>query len=94
MRRSECALSVERQQRPVEFGTSIAVDGSGRVYVADQNGGAIFVLAADGSFMGRHAAMGWKEGMLRYPSALAVGAGRLLVADRENNRVAMFAIAP
>ena len=77
-----------------EFGTSLAVDGPGKIYVADQNGGAIFVLSADGSRRSRHSSMGWKEGMLRYPSALAIGAERLLVADRGNNRVEMFAIAP
>jgi sugar lactone lactonase YvrE len=77
-----------------EFGTALAVDGAGRVYVADQNGGEIFVLAPDGTFRSRQAAYGWKEGMLRYPSALAIGAERLFVADRANNRVEMFGIGP
>jgi sugar lactone lactonase YvrE len=78
----------------LDFANSIAVDASGRVFVADQNGGGIVVIGVDGSFQGRQSGPGWKEGLLRYPSALAIDpAGRLLVADRGNNRVAMFGLA-
>lgn len=80
--------------KELDFANALAVDASGRVFVADQNGGGIVVIGPDGSFQGRQSGPGWKEGLLRYPSALAIDpAGRLLVADRGNNRVSMFGLA-
>ncbi len=76
------------------FPTAIAVDGQGRIFLADQNGDGIVILGADGSFRGRQAGTGWKEGSLRYPSGLCAGpAGTIFVADRENGRVQMFAVS-
>lgn len=78
----------------LDFATSLAIDGAGHVLVADQNGGGVVVLAADGTFAGRQSGYGWKEGLLRYPSAMAVDpGGRLFVADRGNNRVAVFGLS-
>ncbi len=76
----------------LDFATSFAVDEVGRLFIADQNGGGIVSLGPDGSFRGRQVTLGWKDGMLRYPSAVAIQGDQLLVADRGNNRVQMFAI--
>lgn len=77
----------------VEFPTSLAVDSSGRIYVADQSGGGIVILGRDGSFLGRQSSMGWKAGFVRYPSGICVDdRGNLFVADRENNRVQVFGV--
>jgi hypothetical protein len=76
------------------FPTAIAVDGQGRIFIADLNEGGIVILGTDGSFRGRQAGMGWKEGLLRGPSGLCAGiAGTIFVADRDNNRVQMFAVS-
>jgi len=76
------------------FPTAIASDRRGHLFVADQTGGGIVVLGADGSFLGRQAGRGWTQGLLRYPSGLCVADGGLLfVADRENDRVSVFTIA-
>lgn len=73
------------------FPTSIAADARGNLLVVDQNGGGIVVLGRDGAFRGRQLGMGWKEGLLRYPSQICVGAdGNVFVADRGNNRVQVF----
>ena len=81
-------------QADMAFPTAIAVDGQGRIFLADQNGDGIVILGADGSFRGRQAGTGWKEGSLRYPSGLCAGpAGTIFVADRENGRVQMFAVS-
>ncbi len=75
------------------FPTAIAVDGQGRIYIADQNEGGIVILGADGSFRGRQSGMGWKEGQLREPTGVCAGiAGTIFVADRDNNRVQLFAV--
>jgi sugar lactone lactonase YvrE len=76
------------------FPTSIASDDRGRLFIADQNGDGIVILGPDGSFRGRQSGTGWKEGLLRYPSGLCLGpSGTLFVADRENNRVQVFAVS-
>ena len=81
---------------PVEstiFPTALAVDSTGRIYVADQSSGDIVILGRDGSFLGQQSSMGWKPGFLRYPSGIcADDRGNLFVADRGNNRVQVFAI--
>jgi len=79
----------------LSFAGSLAADGQGRVFVVDANGGGIVVLGADGSFRGRQSGMGWTEGLLRWPSSICLdGKGGIAVADRENNRIATFQIAP
>ena len=83
----------ESLQEDLSFPVAIAVDSRGRLYLSDQNGGGIVILGPDGSFRGRQSGMGWKEGLLRYPSALCVSnSGALFIADRGNNRVQMFTI--
>jgi DNA-binding beta-propeller fold protein YncE len=74
----------------VNFPISLAVDRK-RIYVVDQNGGRIAVLGKDGAFQGHKLRMGWKEGELRYPSDICLDdAGKLIIADRGNNRVQVF----
>jgi hypothetical protein len=78
----------------LEFATSLASADSGHLFVVDQYGDGVVILGPDGSFQGRQGTMGVREGFLRYPSAIAYDpAGTILVADRENNRVQVFAIA-
>jgi len=89
----EIAPFSESLQEDLNFPVGIAVDGRGRIYLSDQNGGGIVILGPDGSFRGRQSGMGWKDGLLRYPSALHVSdSGTLFIADRGNNRVQLFTI--
>jgi hypothetical protein len=79
----------------VEFPTAIAVDPDGRLFLVDEHGGGIVILGRDGSFRGRQLGTGWKEGFLRYPAGACVLAGTsLVVAERGNHRVQVFAIVP
>jgi len=83
----------ESLQEDLSFPVGIAVDSRGRAYLSDQNGAGIVILGPDGSFRGRQSGMGWKEGLLWYPSALCVSnGGALFIADRGNSRVQMFTI--
>jgi sugar lactone lactonase YvrE len=77
----------------VDFPTSIASDNKGRLYVLDQSGGGVVILGQDGSFLGRRLRSGWKEGLLRSPTQLCINEKEeILIADRDNNRVQIFAI--
>lgn len=75
----------------LDFPAALDADASGRLLVADLDGGGVVVLGPDGSFRGRQSAFGWKEGLLRYPTDLCVsGRGLVAIADRENQRVQVF----
>ena len=83
----------ESLREDLDFPVAIAVDGRGRLYLSDQDGGGIVILGSDGSFRGRQSEFGWKEGFLRYPCALQVSdGGALFIADRGNSRVQVFAV--
>ncbi len=78
----------------LSFPTAIAIDDRARLFIADQTEGGVVILGTDGSFRGRQAEMGWKEGQLRSPSGLCAGIpGTIFVADRDNNRVQMFEVS-
>ncbi|MCM2265644.1 MAG: NHL repeat-containing protein [Desulfuromonadales bacterium] len=75
------------------FPTSLAIDGQGTIYLSDQHGSGLALIGKDGSFLGRKLAMGWEEGQLYYPAQLCINSqGKLIVADRSNNRVQVFSI--
>ncbi len=77
----------------ISFPGSVTADNRGKLWVSDQNGGAIVRLGNDGTFQGRELALGWADGALQYPGQLCVtAAGDVLVADRNNNRVQIFAM--
>ena len=77
----------------LNFPVGIASDSRGWLFLSDQNGSGIVILGPDGSFRGRQSDFGWKDGLLRYPSALAVSeGGNLFIADRQNSRVQVFTI--
>lgn len=86
----------ESLAKEASFPATLAVDGRGWLYVADRNDGGVVLLGMDGSFRGRQLAMGWADGLLRYPGQIAVsaGSGSLFVADKENNRVQIFSSGP
>lgn len=78
----------------VNFPTSISVDPKGILYVVDENGSGIVIIGQDGSFRGRRLGMGWKEGLLRYPSDMCMNkSGAVFIADRGNSRIQIFSIS-
>lgn len=84
-------LLTKELRQYASFPTYLATDGRGTIYVVDQNGSGILLIGQDGSFRGRQLAMGWKEGLLYYPSQMCISGGEVaVIADRENNRVQVF----
>lgn len=77
----------------LDFPGAIDADAAGRLMVTDLAGGGVVILGPDGSFRGRQSAFGWKEGFLRYPADLCWSRrGLVVIADRENQRVQVFAV--
>lgn len=81
-------------RRYVNFPASMALAGRGGLLVTDRNGAGIVMIGPDGSYRGRQLAMGWKPGLLYYPSQLCLtDNGELIIADRDNSRVQIFRMA-
>lgn len=75
----------------VRFPANLTTDSRGRIFLVDRNGSQIVVLGQDGSFLAYATGMGWKEGLLRYPSQACLNPrGELFIADTDNNRVQIF----
>jgi sugar lactone lactonase YvrE len=77
----------------ISFPTYLASDDRGKLYLVDQHGNAVVKLGVDGSFQGRDLAMGWTDGAVYYPAQLCINSeGDVFLADRNNDRVQVFAI--
>jgi hypothetical protein len=90
---SEITPLGESLQEDLNFPTGIAADDQGNLFIVDQNGGGVVILGRDGTFRGRQLSMGWKEGLLRYPSQICINKkGNVFIAERGNNRFQIFSI--
>ncbi len=70
----------------------VAVDGEGRVYVADAQRDLVLVFDARGTFEYAAGASGSAPGSFQHPAGLAVVRDRLYVADSHNARIQVFQI--
>lgn len=81
----------EGMKEQMRFPTSMTTDDRGRIYLVDRNGSRIMVIGQDGSFLGQMSELGWKEGLLNYPSQICVNSmGEVVIADTNNSRVQIF----
>jgi len=77
----------------VNFPTSLTTDAEGVIYLVDQYGSGLALVAADGSFLGRRLGMGWNESGLYFPSQMCINRdGIAFIADRNNSRVQVFSV--
>ena len=77
----------------LSFPTSMVVDSRGVLFLVDEHGSGIVLVAQDGTVLGRQLAMGWTDGLLYYPSQMCLNAkGQMFIADRGNSRVQVFSI--
>jgi len=73
------------------YPTHMEIDSKGLIYLVDEETSSIKVLRRDGSFKQSLFNRGRKEGLLYYPAQICVGDGsRLVIADRDNNRIQVF----
>jgi sugar lactone lactonase YvrE len=84
--------SVTRAGPPFNRPTRIAFAANGDMYVADGYGNTrVHRFAADGTLLQSWGAPGTGPGQFQVPHGIAVAAdGRVLVADRENDRIQIF----
>jgi len=70
---------------------SVAVDGSGTVYVADELRHEIQVFSNDGALLLSWGGKGTRDGQFQYPYGVAVdNSGNVYVADSANERIQVF----
>jgi sugar lactone lactonase YvrE len=78
----------------MNFPVRLSVDAQGILYLVDQNGSGLGLVAPDGAFLGRRLGLGWNKSGLFYPSQICISTGGdVFIADRNNNRVQMFTVA-
>lgn len=78
----------------MNFPARLSVDDRGVLYLVDQNGSGLGLIAPDGTFLGRRLGLGWNKSGLYYPSQICISpGGDVFIADRNNNRVQMFSVA-
>lgn len=69
----------------------VAVDGEGKIYVADFSNNRIQVLDESGQFLYQHGSWGIRGGRFNYPTGVGLlPNGNLLVADTYNDRIQLF----
>ncbi|MBI4699525.1 MAG: NHL repeat-containing protein [Nitrospirae bacterium] len=82
----------EGLKEKMRFPANLTTDRRGRIYLTDRNGSQIIVLSQEGNFLGRLSGMGWKEGLLNYPSQICINSEFVFVADTNNSRVQIFSL--
>ncbi|MBI5230678.1 MAG: 6-bladed beta-propeller [Coriobacteriales bacterium] len=81
------AADFTRGARPFNVPRGVAIMPDGDVIVVDALDHVLVRLSADGKQVARYGQRGVAPGELNFPNSIDVDGDRLLVADKENNRV-------
>jgi tripartite motif-containing protein 71 len=74
-----------------KYPVQIAVDGSGNMYVTDQNAHCVHTLDSQGRYIKSWGEKGTGDGQFDTPEGIAVdGSGHVYVCDRQNSRIQKF----
>jgi glucose/arabinose dehydrogenase len=75
----------------VKFPHGIAIDSSGKVYIADTANNRIQVFSENGTFINKWGKTGKADGNFNTPSGIAIdSSGKVYIADTANNRIQVF----
>lgn len=89
----EQAIRFDDPSRKFGLPASIAADESGFLYVVDGLNGEVHILEqGDGSFVEIIGDIGHNDGFFYYPDGIDYRDGRIVVADRFNDRVQVFSV--
>jgi hypothetical protein len=89
--KDEFSLMTKNLKQFATFPVSLTPDGRGGLFLVDSHGNGIIVVGPDGSYRGRHLTMGWKPGLVYYPSEMCLTPNdEAVIADRDNNRIQIF----
>ncbi len=72
--------------------SSIAVDGEGKVYVADEWLNRISIFSKDGEFLSKWGKSGSGDGELNQPAGIAIRGDLMYLTDSRNHRVQVFTL--
>jgi DNA-binding beta-propeller fold protein YncE len=86
------AVMYRGPERKFGLPSSITLGDDGRLYVVDGLNSELVVLTTDGEFVETVGDVGHEDGTFYYPDGIAQGDGRLIVADKFNDRVEVFAL--
>ncbi|MHB9148480.1 MAG: NHL repeat-containing protein [Thermoleophilia bacterium] len=70
---------------------SVALDPSGRLHVVDAFAERVWVFEVDGDYLGSYGARGPADERLSLPEGVAVLGGKVVVGDRGNGRLMVYA---
>lgn len=86
------AIQFNESSRKFGLPASITMDDNGRLYVVDGVNGEVVVLDKDGEFQERIGDVGHEDGTFYYPDGIDQAAGRLVIADKFNDRIQVFRV--
>jgi sugar lactone lactonase YvrE len=86
------AVMYRGSDRKFGLPASIAQDDNGNLYVVDGLNSEITILDSDGEFIEKMGTQGHGDGEFYYPEGITYGNGRLVVADKFNDRVEVFSV--
>ena len=86
------AIMYRGKDRKFGLPASIAADDQGNIYVVDGLNSQIVILDSSGQFVETMGDLGHDDGQFYYPEGIAYADGRLVVADKFNDRVEVFSL--
>jgi hypothetical protein len=71
---------------------NITIDDRGNLYVVDGLNSELIVLSSEGEYIGKVGDVGHDDGTFYYPDGIDHQGGRLVVADKFNDRIEVFSV--
>ncbi|MHB9148476.1 MAG: NHL repeat-containing protein [Thermoleophilia bacterium] len=86
------AVMFQGEGRKFGLPSSIAIDDNGFLYVVDGTSSEVVVLDSGGEYIETVGDVGNADGFFYYPDGIAYSDGRLVIADKFNDRIQVFSV--